>query len=147
MSNLLADITSALHQLEVTNQQRRDLLSPSHSPYGGSSAESSPCREEAYTPDFEESDSTEEGDGEESSCSSTSGSFECVHNRFKSSGDVSVEPADSEEDVEVEGDGGQRQMSPLKVFSGTWDCHATPTKGVLVTPEKKVKVFFLLFFL
>lgn len=133
-NHLLPDITTALHQLEVTNNHRL-------SPYsGGSSAESSPCREEAYTPDFE-SDSTEEGDGEESSCSSTSGSFECVHNRFKSSGDVSVEPVEDSEPEEEEVDGGQRQMSPLKVFSGTWDCHATPTKGVLVTPEKKVRIF------
>ncbi|GIY83084.1 hypothetical protein CEXT_548401 [Caerostris extrusa] len=30
-----------------------------------------------------------------------------------------------------------REQSPQKIFSRTWDCHATPSKSVLVTPEKK----------
>ncbi|KAG8178500.1 hypothetical protein JTE90_000459 [Oedothorax gibbosus] len=133
------DITSALHRLEAEEDIRRHHLdvSRSPSPYGSgvSSVESSPCRGDAYTPDFESSDSTE--DEGPSSCSSTSGSFECIHNKFKSVDDVSAEPVEDEEDPPEEEDDSSQRPSPLKIFSTTWDCHATPTKGVLVTPEKK----------
>ncbi|GBN06968.1 Serine/threonine-protein kinase LMTK3 [Araneus ventricosus] len=122
------DITATLNQLDAEdclNRQTLNHLSISHSPSPYSSLESSPCRE-AYTPDFE-SDSDDGG----TSCSSTSGSFECIHNKFKDAADISKaadesEPSDS-----------SREQSPKKIFSKTWDCHATPSKSVLVTPEKK----------
>lgn len=106
-------------------------VSPSPSPF--SSVESSPCRDAVYTPDFE-SDSEETNSG--TSCSSTSGSFECIHNKFKNTVDMSKIADESDKSVS------SREQSPMKVFSKTWDCHATPTRGVLVTPEKKVSFLF-----
>ncbi|XP_055952078.1 uncharacterized protein LOC129988026 [Argiope bruennichi] len=122
------DITATLNQLEADdslNRQTLNQLSISHSPSPYSSLESSPCRE-AYTPDFE-SDSDDGG----TSCSSTSGSFECIHNKFKETIDV------SKAGNEIESSDSSREPSPKKIFSKTWDCHATPSKSVLVTPEKK----------
>ncbi|GFT48628.1 hypothetical protein NPIL_134991 [Nephila pilipes] len=122
------DITATLNQLDVEDRLNRkvlDHLNVSQSPSPYSSLESSPCRD-AYTPDFE-SDSEEGG----TSCSSTSGSFECIHNKFKDTVDISKAADESEVSDS------SREQSPRKVFSKTWDCHATPSKSVLVTPEKK----------
>ncbi|GFR21528.1 hypothetical protein TNCT_149631 [Trichonephila clavata] len=122
------DITATLNQLDVEDRLNRkvlDHLSVSQSPSPYSSLESSPCRD-AYTPDFE-SDSEEGG----TSCSSTSGSFECIHNKFKDTVDISKAADESEVSDS------SREQSPRKIFSKTWDCHATPSKSVLVTPEKK----------
>ncbi|CAL1295589.1 unnamed protein product [Larinioides sclopetarius] len=122
------DITATLNQLDAEdclNRQTLNHLSISHSPSPYSSLESSPCRE-AYTPDFE-SDSDDGG----TSCSSTSGSFECIHNKFKDIADISKAADESEQS------NSSREQSPKKIFSKTWDCHATPSKSVLVTPEKK----------
>ncbi|GFT55099.1 hypothetical protein TNCV_2325941 [Trichonephila clavipes] len=122
------DITATLNQLDVEDRLNRkvlDHLSVSQSPSPYSSLESSPCRD-AYTPDFE-SDSEEGG----TSCSSTSGSFECIHNKFKDTVDISKAADESEVSDS------SREQSPQKIFSKTWDCHATPSKSVLVTPEKK----------
>ncbi|GIX94394.1 hypothetical protein CDAR_220701 [Caerostris darwini] len=122
------DITATLNQLDVEDRLNRkalNRLSISQSPSPYSSIESSPCRE-AYTPDFE-SDSDDGG----TSCSSTSGSFECIHNKFKDITDISKAMDESEPSDN------SREQSPQKIFSRTWDCHATPSKSVLVTPEKK----------
>ncbi|KFM57618.1 Serine/threonine-protein kinase LMTK2, partial [Stegodyphus mimosarum] len=127
----MENITSVLNHLsqeDRLNGLTLNHLNISQSPSPYSSVESSPCRDTVYTPDFE-SDSEETASG--TSCSSTSGSFECIHNKFKNVVDMS-KVAD-----ESEASSSSREQSPMKVFSKTWDCHATPTKGVLVTPEKK----------
>lgn len=134
------DIASALNHLDVKSNHHTmtpDHLSVSQSPSPFSSVESSPCRDTVYTPDFE-SDSEETGSG--TSCSSTSGSFECIHNKFKDTIDISKVADESDKSAS------SREQSPMKVFSKTWDCHATPTKGVLVTPEKKVCLTVNIFF-
>ncbi|XP_035222672.1 uncharacterized protein LOC118195452 [Stegodyphus dumicola] len=127
----MENITSVLNHLsqeDRLNGLTLNHLNISQSPSPYSSVESSPCRDTVYTPDFE-SDSEETASG--TSCSSTSGSFECIHNKFKNVVDISKVADESETS------NSSREQSPMKVFSKTWDCHATPTKGVLVTPEKK----------
>lgn len=134
------DIASALNHLDVKSNRHTmtpDHLSVSQSPSPFSSVESSPCRDTVYTPDFE-SDSEETGSG--TSCSSTSGSFECIHNKFKDTIDISKVADESDKSAS------SREQSPMKIFSKTWDCHATPTKGVLVTPEKKVCLIVNIYF-
>nr|XP_015921174.1 uncharacterized protein LOC107449992 isoform X2 [Parasteatoda tepidariorum] len=122
------DITTALSQMKKEDCLNLKILE-GVSPY--SSVESSPCRDSVYTPDFE-SESDDTGGRSSTSCSSTSGSFECIHNKFKNTMDVSAIIDETETSPFS-----KQEPDATQIFSKTWSCTATPTKSVLVSPEKK----------
>lgn len=85
----------------------------------------SPNRE-TYTPDFDSD--TDDTSSTGTSCTSTSGSFECLYKSERMTCKTSEIINDDKEDG---------PETSIQIFSGTWDRKATPTKSSMKSPERK----------
>ncbi|XP_023222659.1 putative uncharacterized protein DDB_G0282133 [Centruroides sculpturatus] len=86
----------------------------------------SPSRD-IYTPDFDSD--TDDTSSTGTSCTSTSGSFECLYKSERMAAKTSPEIVNDDRE-----DGSE---TPIQIFSGTWDRKATPTKSSMKSPERK----------